>query len=767
MRLRELIVAIKIKANTKGAEKVERLLADITKHAKAADRQLDKLASATAKLDKNLKGTARSGKDAGKGLDRFARSAKAAEKAAEEAGRAADRAGDKMAKAGDKAGRSGMRRDGGGLSGVGSAVKGGLLVAGTAAVIGAGFAASIAGERESLRATLRNMEGDEQKAAETFARIEDFATKTPFQIEQIANGVIKLRGAGLDASNETLRAYGDLASTAGKTLDDVVEASKDAVVGEFERLKELNIKAKSVGDNVEFTFRGQTTSVEKNSEAIEAYLVSAGKLPGVAGAMSAQMTTLNGVFSNFKDTLFSAVDESMRTSGALDEMKGLLGDLTGTGSDAATVFGEFLGGSIKDLRTWLKTLTREQIKEWLERASRMARTLVKGLLGLSSALIKVIDGVASFVEGVEGSGPAIEAMVIALGVLAIAGTGTAGIFAAAGAAAVAFGMNVRSAGEDMAGFVSMYNEWQIAYQMMKNGGQSGAELVEAGPDSSGTAEAMEAVRKTNQSGLGEEFFLDADAQAVELGLVGSGEGGLDGAIARTKEQAGMSTEELLATRAGDAKIGVNKQAAKFLDDVQKKRNKDISNLVKNAKSKGLSESEINTLVEARNKELDSREQTARQQFTKGVRTTGDFDDAAEFGLAALDDPAKKRKGGGRRKPKAQGGKDGGKDILEALGLKGPGSILDNRPAPQSLMIQTTIVTKAAEKIEVRVTVPQGSNLAATNEVVGNEVGKAVDAAARKQLLEIVDDAWSLRWEQLAKARGGGRVPKSSKKRGGV
>ena len=43
-----------------------------------------------------------------------------------------------------------------------------------------------------------------------------------------------------------------------QNLDQFIEAIADATTFEFERLKEFGIKSKQIGDDVQFTFRGQT-----------------------------------------------------------------------------------------------------------------------------------------------------------------------------------------------------------------------------------------------------------------------------------------------------------------------------------------------------------------------------------------------------------------------------------------------------------------------------------------------------------------------------
>ena len=98
-----------------------------------------------------------------------------------------------------------------------------------------------------------------------------------------------------------MTSLGDLASSTGKSFDQLTEAALDAMTGEFERLKEFGIRAKSEGDKVKFTFKGVTTEVEKTDAAIKDYLISLGNAEGVSGSMAAISETVGGKISNLQD----------------------------------------------------------------------------------------------------------------------------------------------------------------------------------------------------------------------------------------------------------------------------------------------------------------------------------------------------------------------------------------------------------------------------------------------------------------------------------
>jgi len=161
-------------------------------------------------------------------------------------------------------------------------------------------------------AQLQTATGSIEGAADAFERMEKFASNTPFVLQQSIDAFVKLKNLGLDPSEEAMTSYGNTAAAMGKDMLQLVEATADAVSGEFERLKEFGIKAKSEGDRVTFTFRGVATEVGKNAEEIQRYLISIGQTE-FAGAMQKRMEGLDGLISNLQDSwdsLFRAVNEN-------------------------------------------------------------------------------------------------------------------------------------------------------------------------------------------------------------------------------------------------------------------------------------------------------------------------------------------------------------------------------------------------------------------------------------------------------------------------
>jgi hypothetical protein len=209
-----------------------------------------------------------------------------------------DDVGEKAKKAGKDAGDS-M----GGLGQIASKV--GPVIAGVFAADSIiGFAKqviAVTAEFQKLGAVLKNTLGSNSAALGALTRIQEFAAQTPFSVQELTQSFVKLANQGFTPTNAQLRKLGDLASSTGKSFDQLTEAIIDAQTGEFERLKEFGIRASKAGDNVTFTFKGVQTQTKFTNDAIRQYITSLGDLQGVSGSMAAISGTLGGQISNLGD----------------------------------------------------------------------------------------------------------------------------------------------------------------------------------------------------------------------------------------------------------------------------------------------------------------------------------------------------------------------------------------------------------------------------------------------------------------------------------
>ena len=185
-------------------------------------------------------------------------------------------------------------------------------------------------EFQKFQAVLTTALGSGSLAEGAMASIQAFASKTPFSVRELTDAFVKLTNQGFKPTENEMRQLGDLAASTGKSFDQLAEGIIDAQVGEFERLKEFGIRASQQGDQVTFTFKGVTTTVDKTAKAIREYITALGDAEGVSGSMNAISKTLGGSISNMGDS-FDALLVS------LSDVQGFLPVVFNGMSDLATM----------------------------------------------------------------------------------------------------------------------------------------------------------------------------------------------------------------------------------------------------------------------------------------------------------------------------------------------------------------------------------------------------------------------------------------------
>lgn len=233
-----------------------------------------------------------------------------------------------------------------------------------------GLAIKSAADFEKSQISLRTaFQGNIKAADAAFKTINQFAAQTPYELDEVLRGYIKLKNMGLDPGTKALTAYGNTASAMGKSLNDMVEAVADAATGEFERLKEFGIKASQQGNKVTFLFQGVKTTVNKNAKDIEKYLIGLGNTK-FAGGITAQSKSVHGQISTLKDSV----------------------------TMTASKIGAHLVPKLNELFKTL-TPTLDKIMKWVERNPELTNTILK-VTGALAALSLTVSGVSFLVSGV-------------------------------------------------------------------------------------------------------------------------------------------------------------------------------------------------------------------------------------------------------------------------------------------------------------------------------------------------------------------------------
>lgn len=212
---------------------------------------------------------------------------------------------------------------------------------------------------EQFQVILENSEGSAAKAKMAMDWVKQFASSTPYELEQVMQAFVALKSYGIDPTDGSLRSVGNAASGMGKDIMQAVEMMADAQTGEFERLKEFGIRASKEGNKVRFTYMSAGKEMSRTAKNSGNEIKTA--LTGIfderfGGMMERQSKTLAGTWSNIKD-MFSNFQLDVANAGIFDLIK----------EKAQKVFTKLQG--------WAKDGT---LKAWAERISeRLERMVLK------------------------------------------------------------------------------------------------------------------------------------------------------------------------------------------------------------------------------------------------------------------------------------------------------------------------------------------------------------------------------------------------------
>lgn len=230
---------------------------------------------------------------------------------------------------------------------------------------------------------LKTVEGSQAAAEKSFGWIQDFAQRTPFELQQVTDAFVRLRAYGIDPiRGDALRVLGDTASAMGKDVMDAVEAIADAVTGENERLKEFGIKASKEGGKIAYTFTDRNGKqmrkvVDANNRAMIQSTILAIWNSKYKGAMDEQSRTWNGMISNLKDT-WARFSYDVMQSGPFEELK------------------RQLQSFLDKVGVWAKDGT---MKRWANETGTFMVETGRKIGTIATTLYNVLDSIQNFLGG--------------------------------------------------------------------------------------------------------------------------------------------------------------------------------------------------------------------------------------------------------------------------------------------------------------------------------------------------------------------------------
>ena len=651
-------------------------------------------------------------------------------------------------------------------------VLGRVAAVGTAAITGLATATFALGKSvieqgsafESLQARLDNLLGSAELGKGAFDFIQDFTKNTPFQLEQVTESFTKLQGRGIAPTERRLTAFGDLASSTGKSLDDITEAVLDATQGEGERLKEFGIRMSKNGDRVSLSFRGITQEVKLNEQAIADALTGFGEMEGVADTMSSQMATTSGRISNLKDS-FALMFNEVAQMGVLDEFNLLLTDVSGlAGEDGlAQTLADVLVNAIKALRQALQDITAEDMERWLNgiaaagdlvaRSIELASMAIQQLLEFAQAVQLLANDFGLLSDEVGEGASAFELM----------GQAIAGIANPANTLYEIM-LSVVSAMAEAVGLGKQFQSFLNSLTGLRARAEKAAGL------GAGTGQDVTAGLRAARAITGESAFLGGGKSTINRSAE----------LAQAQQSGDTSKLDAIAANAtiSDADRAFAAQASENVRAQQRDR----------AEQERFAQAQERRQFEAalggaagggrgsagskgkRGKEFFDFRKKAQQEARKQGEAFAaqQLQDLRREGVA-VDDALTQAKAAGKERAKdlEQRFLEAGRifdasanNILDVLGLRGPGSVLEGRPPPQTLIISPQIEINLVKQFNQ--TIEGVTGAAALEEVTGQGAETAVEAGLgpnRKFVEEIATMVYTLQIERLMKLGAGGSQPR--------
>lgn len=243
-------------------------------------------------------------------------------------------------------------------------------------------------EFQRLNASILTVTGSTEAAERAFSSILNFAKKTPYELSEVTQAFIDLKTRGMNASMGNLTAYGNMASSFGRSMTDLVRAVSGVAMGETEAIKSFGIQAQAQGDKIALTFKGNTEIIRRTVSDVEDYFRRLSDADFASG-MVRQSKTLGGAISNLKDQIAATFFE-VGNAGASDALLNVILRTTQAISDATPAIARFTSSFVSGV-----TRAAEFANRYKVQIGGVA--IVLGIMATAHALVNstmVASGVA-------------------------------------------------------------------------------------------------------------------------------------------------------------------------------------------------------------------------------------------------------------------------------------------------------------------------------------------------------------------------------------
>lgn len=202
-------------------------------------------------------------------------------------------------------------------------------------------------EFEKFETILTTLTGSQQAARQELERLQVLSKQLPQDVADINRAFVILERNGLSTTTESLEALSNVATANGRSLEQVAEATADALTGEFERLKEFGVRVSQEGEQLSVNLGNSFLGSVANGRELIDLLVELGNTE-YGGAAEANAQTLDQSLSNLRGA--ASIASSEFTQGLRPALKEVADEITNVleqNDQLAKELGADLGDAIK------------------------------------------------------------------------------------------------------------------------------------------------------------------------------------------------------------------------------------------------------------------------------------------------------------------------------------------------------------------------------------------------------------------------------------
>lgn len=264
------------------------------------------------------------------------------------------------------------------FAGIGSAWKAAIAAVATGALAGAITKELKA--TETAVASFISTAGGVTEARAQFEMLQQAARDTIQPFDALKAVALDLRKNGIQATADQLKTFSQIAYGTGQSLETVGRAFTATIQGRYKALNQLGIVAQDNGAKIALTYKGITTEIDKNSEALSDYFRKIGQqnegvLEYLQGGLTGALNHLENAWGDF----YRALAESGLGQAIADTVREVAKALDGItawinrNQNSVRQFFSSWSWYVKKLGDSFSIL-RQEMEDWISTSEKVKKT---------------------------------------------------------------------------------------------------------------------------------------------------------------------------------------------------------------------------------------------------------------------------------------------------------------------------------------------------------------------------------------------------------